>query len=260
MLAMADDDLAVLRRDFGRATVLWGGEKPDHVVEDGYWHTISGVRHGDFNAACCSAVVPERLQTAMRRLNNRRHPGFVALAGAGLGLVNGLVDAGWSCATTSPLMVRTLESGAGRDRAVVRPGLERLGELRSLMAETFGYPGWVADLAVPDSTARGPRVDGGAPKFSAWALELDGEYVCGALSSSVGETATIWSMATPSRLRRRGYASRLLEGMFDGLARDGRTRAALLATRDGAPLYRAMGFATAEVWQVFTPRKLMPIR
>jgi hypothetical protein len=61
---------------------------------------------------------------------------------------------------------------------------------------------------------------------------------------------TLWCMATPPRLGRRGFG-RALRGHVLALAREGgATLGLLVATPAGEPLCRATGWGVVDTWEI----------
>ena len=62
---------------------------------------------------------------------------------------------------------------------------------------------------------------------------------------------SIWTMSTPERFRRQGYARALLETVLAEAVAEGAHTGVLGATPAGFPLYDATGWKTVDEWQLF---------
>jgi GNAT superfamily N-acetyltransferase len=113
------------------------------------------------------------------------------------------------------------------------------------VGEAFGLP--VDDVAL----MLGPATSGEG-SLRAWLLEEDGEVVSALVSGHVDDSISLWSMATPARLARRGYGRVLLASVLAHAQADGARIGLLGATPAGLPLYSATGWATVEEWHIFT--------
>jgi GNAT superfamily N-acetyltransferase len=65
----------------------------------------------------------------------------------------------------------------------------------------------------------------------------------------VGDTVTVWSMATAQVARRRGYGAAALSAALAAAARDGATSSLLSSSAAGERLYSALGYRELERWQ-----------
>ena len=102
---------------------------------------------------------------------------------------------------------------------------------------------------------RGGRVAdrcGGVTAAKAWGLFQAGELVSCAAVVTVDDTIAIWSMATPHDRQRHGYGRRLLSAIHAAGRDAGATTSVLYASPEGEPLYRSIGYAVAEYWQVWS--------
>lgn len=83
-----------------------------------------------------------------------------------------------------------------------------------------------------------------------WLLEDDGEAVSTVQTHRTGETVSLWTMATPPPMQRRGYGRALLGGVLRWAAQDGATVGLLGATPAGEPLYRSTGWRVIDDWEI----------
>jgi ribosomal protein S18 acetylase RimI-like enzyme len=137
-------------------------------------------------------------------------------------------------------------------RAEVADAAE-LVRLRAVMAIAMGQdvdvPGWrsactaafTRRLAGPDFVAYVVGGGVGEPLLSCGVGWVE-EHLPGPLALD-GRRGHIASMATDVAARRRGYARLVFGALMEWFAELGVPRIDLRATPDGAPLYRAFGFA-----------------
>jgi GNAT superfamily N-acetyltransferase len=162
-----------------------------------------------------------------------------------LSAVPGLAPAGFANAGTVPLMAL----GAG---APVAPAgdceVERVTEAGiagRLQAEAFALPeaAMVALLAASLKLLDGPAVylasRGGVPMSS---VTVTGH----------GDTAGIWTMATPPAHQGNGMGRALLTRVMAEWRRAGTKRFYLIATPAGRPLYESLGFGTVGLLSAWT--------
>ncbi len=158
--------------------------------------------------------------------------------------------------TDLPLMALDLPALATGVRAVA--GLEGRLEIRSAQGPVdIAAVGDLISLAfdLPRQTVRQalePSLLAGEPirAFIAW---RDGVAVSSVSITVLGETAGIWSMATPPDLQGRGFGRALLSHVLQALAADGIRRVFLHASPAGRRLYEDLGFtllAEQPVWSL----------
>jgi ribosomal protein S18 acetylase RimI-like enzyme len=73
-------------------------------------------------------------------------------------------------------------------------------------------------------------------------LRDGGEFVCVALTLTIGDDVSIQYVATEASHRRRGLASRLLLAVMAAARAEGLRTATLQASPDGLPVYERLGF------------------
>jgi GNAT superfamily N-acetyltransferase len=240
------DELARLRGLLGESTVLWAGAG-NLSTHPGGWLALSGGSSVDYNIALChQSGQGQNLQSMFDELLARRLPVILMVAGAALGDVRVLSDAGWICIGATPLMEIDLTTIAhDPDPGVRTLALEELPLARALIQDAFGIPPELALIALPDTAT---RVAGQA----VWGLYDDGELVSCAAFVRVQEAIVGWSVATPERFRRRGYAGRLLRTVMAHSAEQGATRSLVYASAMGELLYTQLGFRELEHWQMWS--------
>lgn len=250
------------REAIGASGRIWAGPAARVVQEHGWWAVLSGLEDVDYNVVLVHGS-PEGghdpLGQATAALERAGVPGLVMLAGAGLAWAGELAERGFVCARAVPVMAARLDEllpvvalPGAPGRGSPGPGARLLAgteieALRALVAETFALAPATAAAAVP-----GPAALAAEPTWRAAGVEVDGELVAGGLSSQVDRVAGIWSMATRSSARRRGYGRVVLATLLAAARDAGARSAALLASEAGLPLYRQCGFAILEHWQVWS--------
>lgn len=239
-------DLPRYRSLLGRTTVLWAG--PDGFRErEAGWLALSGFASVEFNVALCDRaadgtvgvgqIVEEVLASGL--------PTLLMLAGEGLGEAQTLVEAGWICIGSLPLMARPLESAGELDAAVRRLGVEELPAVRSLIEQAFLHTPELAAVAIPDTALTGEEQ-------ALWGLYADGELVSFLASVRVEEANGWWSLATPPQHQGRGYGGRLCRGVLAEEARQGATLTLGWCTPAGKRATTSVGFDEVERWQLWS--------
>jgi GNAT superfamily N-acetyltransferase len=125
--------------------------------------------------------------------------------------------------------------------AVTRPGVavqlageDRLAEVERLVVEGFPFA-WAAGrpgAVLPPGMTRHPG-------FQVWAATVDGVPAGGGYAFDDGVSVCVYMLAVLPTHRSRGAARALLTAMLAGYPTK---PTALVATSDGAPLYRSVGF------------------
>ncbi|HXV01719.1 MAG TPA: GNAT family N-acetyltransferase [Caulobacteraceae bacterium] len=240
------DEVAELHRLSGRALVALFGEAPGAEIRlaDGCALGLSGERVADLNMLLLGAPAAEAeafLDEAMARAEARgldllaMMTPAVAQALAGPAERHGLIRAG-----EVPLMVlrgsaevrlgRTCRIEEARDSATARIAGD-------LAAAAFDLPrdavGRVLDpLITPTSTA------------SVYVAFAGDEPMSSVTVTRTGDTAGIWTMATPPAHQGKGMGRALLSRIIERLRHEGVGRFYLFATAAGFPLYTSLGFVT----------------
>lgn len=154
-----------------------------------------------------------------------------ALAGAlgALGLVEAESQAGMAMELTPGA------SGRASDLRIVRVGPDELGTFCDTLADGFGLdPGAVRRAFPPAMVA--------SPMLGSWLGWAGGRPVATASLVLSGTVAGVYSVSTVPAYRRLGYGEAMTwAAMLHGRDR-GATLAVLEASRQGEPVYRAMGF------------------
>ncbi|MGH6992074.1 MAG: GNAT family N-acetyltransferase [Caulobacteraceae bacterium] len=155
-------------------------------------------------------------------------------------LVRSAQNLGLAAAGTVPLMVL-------RGTQDVRPsGSCRIEEVRGremsrlagdLISSAFQLP----REAFARALEPGMRSNLAASTFVAFAGDAP---MSSATVTRTGDTAGVWSMATPPEHQGKGMGRALLSRIIERLSREGVERFYLFATAAGFPLYRSLGFVT----------------
>jgi GNAT superfamily N-acetyltransferase len=173
-------------------------------------------------------------------------PALLMFTGSGLPFVE-RAPPGWAHVGVMPFMIADVASTPQRLDARVRRAVAADGEaLLGLWADAFGMRPEHAQPIV-EAIVSDPK-----PGAGAWILEQDGVAVSTVTTATVGDAITVWSMATPERFTRRGYARVLLADAMARAAAAGVSVGLLGATPAGKPLYDATGWTTIEDWQIYT--------
>ena len=93
-----------------------------------------------------------------------------------------------------------------------------------------------------DRSARRRSVPPAGRIYGVWNSELLSTVWC----TGDGDVRGIWAMGTPARHQRKGYGTRLLNETIRRETATGARSLFLMATPQGFPLYRAVGFETLD--------------
>lgn len=240
-----------LRRLHGLSTLAWahGGA---FDLDDAHWIALSGARNADYNLALCHGPRgAEHIQACIDRMVSARRPAIIAVAGEAKDAGTIFSESRWARVGSAPLMV--IDTAAGRPDSDARElTAEELPAARSLVEEVFDLTPEVAEVAL--------TVDAGAVKGrSVWGQYEGDELVSCLIAMYVEDAMVIWSMATSSRGRRRGYGQRLLNRALAAAHERGAEIGLLHASSDGEPFYLAAGYQIVEKWDFWSrPRWVLP--
>ena len=205
---------------------------------------MSGAPAPDFNIVLCHGADATLVIDSMALVQEAGCPTTLMLAGRSLADAQLLLDAGWVCLGVTPVMCLEIEPSRNPpDLLVRRLTTQGLDRVRSVVVETFALDQALASAAVPDQASSAPGCD-------VWVLEVDGEIRSCVLSSIVEDALVLWSMATPPRWRRHGYAARLLREVFSRAAPQGVASSFINCSPEGEAFYRSVGFRVIEHWQI----------
>jgi hypothetical protein len=238
-------ELGHRRSQMGRSARSFVTAGPDAISEqaEGYWLALSGAPSPDLNVGFVDSGDPSVLSYALQRTEQSGFPSLFALAGQ---CREAKLGPSWQHVGEMPLMARSLD---GRDMSldsrVRQADADDFDVVSELSAEGFGLSREISDVV-----AGLVRLDDSTDKI--WLLIADGRAVSTVLTSIVDDAMCIWSMSTPERFGRRGYARALLGDVLLRARTDGVGLGLLGATPAGKPLYDSTGWTTLESWKIFT--------
>ena len=244
---MNEFELARHRHQMGRSLELLSraGPRPHCEHGPGFWMACSGVASPDANVALIETDDAATRRHVLEAIRESELPVTVVLAGPGLA-----VDLGedWRHVGDMPLMEISLAAREfardGRVRAASETDVDAISEL---LASAYS-------ISRDESNAVAAFAATGSTEGTMWLL-VDQYPVATAFTAILNDAVCIWSLATPQRYERRGYARALLDDVLSR-ARDASARIGLLgATPAGAPLYLRNGWRTIETWRLFTQHR-----
>jgi GNAT superfamily N-acetyltransferase len=236
------------RSTLGASTVLWAGPAGVTVGAD-RWVALSGAPSVEYNAALVHGGGPV-VDSTVEEVLAARAPAVVMVAGRAIREIGRLEARDWIPIGDVALMHLDLGgrggwSGRGRcpARAARRLGIEDHRAVRELVGEVFGVGPNLAAVAISGLSA-------GLAGQALWgAFDPAGALVSCLATVQVGDTVTVWSMATAQVARRRGYGAAALSAALAAAARDGATSSLLSSSAPGERLYSALGYRELERWQ-----------
>jgi GNAT superfamily N-acetyltransferase len=170
------------------------------------------------------------------------------VAGRALGEVQKLIELGWVCIGSVPLMGLELDRADAPPNApfVRRLRGDQLDAARVIVDEVFGVGPEMALVAIPPDAAdqSGQSVWG--------AFDDDDQLVSCLAAVRADEVVAIWSMATVSSARGRGYGAALLRAALAAEASNGTSAAVLYSARASEHFYRTFGYRELERWQLWS--------
>jgi len=241
-----------LRRTLGGAGRLWATPE-HHVVTDDWWIACSGQLNVNYNLAFTQSSDPTvLLEHCLQPVLDIGRPAIVMLSGPGLATAQTLVDAGWVTVGALPLMTMSAVSGREAGRSGIRRlSSEDLPAARDLLSDTYGLDDGSAMAAVPDRLAKDDDM-------GAWGL-FDGDRLASCFTGIVEEGLfVVWSMATRRDCQGHGHGHRLLHAVLSEQFERGADGSMLQSSMAGRKLYRGLGYAVVEHWQLWSrPRWIM---
>jgi GNAT superfamily N-acetyltransferase len=240
------DEVAELHRLSGRALVASIGEAAGAEIrlQGSCALALSGENVADFNMLLLGPPASPAalfLDEAMARADASRLDVLALMAPA---VAEALAPAaerlGLTAAGTVPLMVLRGAPDAHQSRSCrieLATNADMARTAGDLMSAAFQLPrDAVARVIEPSVTSASA-----AAVYVAFAGDTPMSSVTITRS---GNTAGIWSMATPPEHQGKGMGRALLSRIIDRLRHDGVQRFYLFATAAGFPLYRSLGFVT----------------
>ncbi|MDE3082519.1 MAG: GNAT family N-acetyltransferase [Acidobacteriota bacterium] len=241
---MENIELAARRHQMGESLAVLSSAGPRPYCENGigYWIAMSGVASPDANVALVDVNDPQVRDHVLRVVDAVSLPTTLVLAGEALEMDLG--DA-WRHQGDMPLMAISLSatevSHDSRVRVATAHDVETVSEL---LASAYGIGHDESDAVA--AFVHRERDDG-----TIWLLEDESRSVATVFTAVIDDAVCVWSLATPARYARHGYARALLADVL-AHARDGGADVGLLgATPAGESLYRRAGWTTIETWRMF---------
>jgi ribosomal protein S18 acetylase RimI-like enzyme len=241
-----ETDLNRQRARFGMSAELWAGTGAVEIRPDG-WLALSRVDAVDYNVAAAYGS-GERLEELLGAVSAADVPAVVMVAGAALGEVQHLIDAGWVCIGSRAFMRLAL---GGDDQVtgaatVRRLGSDELEAVRALVGEVYDLPRELTGVAIPEGAVNDPD-------RTLWGVHDDNGMLMACLAAvRIEDTLAIWSMATAPAERRRGFGRDLVQAVLSDAGAQGATECLLHSSGDGEPLYYELGFEQLERWQMWS--------
>jgi GNAT superfamily N-acetyltransferase len=251
VLSPLNADLPRLRSLLGATAVLWAGADGVSVNERG-WTALSGARSVDYNVILChGASAGADLESGVNRIAAAGVPGMLIVAGPALGEVQKLIELGWVCVGSVPLMLLELSPSDPSDPSDRAPSVRRLDRhqldaARGIVGEVFGIGPELSLVAIPPDAAD-------RTGQSLWGAYDDHDRLVSCLvAGRAEEVVAIWSMATAAAARRRGLGGAVLRAALAAAAREGARTALLYSSHAGEPFYRGFGYRELERWQLWS--------
>ena len=111
------------------------------------------------------------------------------------------------------------------------------------MVMDYDYEEIVRTMGIPPSS----------PQLDTYLLRANGMPVCTTqlVRDLDGRTASVWNMATLPQYQRKGYATQLLHSVLMQAKDAGISYVHLMASNEGEPLYRHLGFSNIRRYGIF---------
>ena len=246
----ADGSAVTRARSALGATILAASRALDrpHAVRPDGWYGLTG--DTTTSLALGLAHGPDSASTVQlaELLDGSGVPALLALAGEARSH-RGATARSWQRVARVPIMVRDL-AGPSTDLpdARVRPATPGdLPDVTDVVVSASGVTPWDALLVTT------PATSGDGP-LRAWVLEERGEVVSTVVTGRVGDTITLWPVATPPERARRGHGRALLASVLADARLGGATYGVLAAPPRSRRWYGAGGWRTVEEWELLTNR------
>jgi GNAT superfamily N-acetyltransferase len=220
---------------------------------DSWWTAFSGELSVTYNVAACQSSDNDVLvDHCLQPLLDLKKPGIIMLAGPGLATAQKLADAGWVGVGALPLMLLTdLPPSDNRETEFRSLTEEDLTEARELLADTYSLSDAAAAAAVPLRAVEDPTL-------GVWGLFDEGRMVSTFTGATEEGLVVVWSMATRRHAQGNGYGRRLLDAALRSQFEAGAEGSLLQSSAAGEKLYRGLGYAVVEYWQLWSrPRWVM---
>ncbi len=237
--------VADFRSQLGRALEDWvSSPEMAFEVSASSWYLLTGFPTADSNVALVHQNDEDALSKIAEQIERMAVPACVLLAGHARGLTSKFGE-GWNMAGTMPLMSLDLEAAELKEDSRVRLASKSDFEtVVALMSETFrmGY----------DTASQGASpLKNSNTKCDIWIIEDGGQPIATAITRRVGNSITLWNMATSPRFVRKGYGRAIMNHALYQARKDGAKLGLLMASDAGKLLYDATGWVTIEDWDVY---------
>lgn len=233
------------RNQLGQALEEWVASPAMRFeVSASSWYLLTGFPTADSNVALIHQNDEIALIKIVEQVERMAVPAYVLLADHARTLTSKFGE-GWSLAATTPFMSLDLEVAELEEDSRVRLASKSDFEtVVALMSETFrmGY-----DTASQGaSPLKNPNT-----KCDIWIIEDGGQPIATAITRRVGNSITLWNMATSPRFVRKGYGRAIMNHALYQARKDGAKVGLLMASDAGKLLYDATGWVTVEDWDVY---------
>lgn len=233
------------RNQLGRALEDWvSSPEMAFEVSASSWYLLTGFPTADSNVALVHQDDECALNEIVKQIERMAVPACVFLAEHARALTSNIGE-GWSFAGTTPFMSLELEAAELKEDSRVRLALKDDFEtVVALMSETFNMD--------YDTARQGASpLNNSNTKCDIWIIEGDGQPISTAITRRVGDSITLWNMATSPRFVRRGYGRAIMNHALHQARQDGAKIGLLMASDVGKPLYDATGWVTVEDWDMY---------
>lgn len=233
------------RNQLGRALEDWvSSPEMAFEVSASSWYLLTGFPTADSNVALVHQNDESALSKITEQVERMAVPACVFLADHARALTSKIGE-GWSFAGTTPFMSLDLEAAELKEDSRVRLALKDDFEtVVALMSETFRM-----DRATASQGAS-PMKNANA-KSDIWIIEDGGQPTSTAITRRVGNSITLWNMATSPRFERKGYGRAIMNHALHQARQDGAKIGLLMASDAGKPLYDATGWVSVEEWDLY---------
>lgn len=233
------------RNQLGRALEDWvSSPEMAFEVSASSWYLLTGFPTADSNVALVHQSDESALSKIAEQIERMAVPACVFLAEHARAL-SSKIGEGWSFAGTTPFMSLDLEVAELMEDSRVRLALKDDFEtVVALMSETFNMDYDTARQGA--SPLKNPNT-----QCEIWIIEDDGQPISSAITRRVGDSITLWNMATSPRFVRRGYGRAIMNHALHQARQDGAKIGLLMASDAGKLLYDATGWVTVEDWDMY---------
>ena len=193
------------RNQLGRALEDWvSSPEMAFEVSASSWYLLTGFPTADSNVALVHQNDERALSKIIELVKRMAVPACVFFADHARALTSNIGE-GWSFAGTTPFMSLDLEVAELKEDPRVRLALKDDFEtVVALMSETFRMDYDTASQGA--SPLKNPNT-----KCDIWIIEDDDQPVSTAITRRVGNSITLWNMATSPRFVRRGYGRAIMK-------------------------------------------------